>query len=171
METKETKTSTLALLVAEEAKKNVGRYNFLPCEEREAKRLHHNICKKIEEIVKQSGIAVGIIVYLGVGTSAHKKSVFDKGYTKFNEKKVKMIIGWLREFADYNKNPSFYHNDRISHAFSKFYDTYKNRAAMFQKAKKDFVKMPKGEYKSNCFTTARQFYSRFTAPLTPIEGK
>lgn len=83
--------------------------------------LHHEICKKLVELSDRYDFPMGVLVYIAVGTSAHKSKVFEKGYSKINEQKAIAVISICKLFA--NKfGTDFRKNDKVVHMFSRYYD-------------------------------------------------
>lgn len=80
---------------------------------------HRDICKKLVELSDEFNAPCSFIVYFSVGTDAHKPSVFEKGYKKFDEEKARAILTMAKTFALHNgmKTPT----DRVYHALTKFY--------------------------------------------------
>lgn len=110
---------TLNDLVREEAKKNVSRYNF--SKDKELKILHHNICKKLVEISDANNFPMGVLVYIAIGTNAHRPCVFEKGYMRINEQKTERVIAlcdiFAKKFGEETRT-----NDRLVHAVSRYVD-------------------------------------------------
>ena len=110
---------TLNDLVREEAKKNVGCYNF--CKNKEMRIIHHNICKRLVEIADEQKIPMGVLVYVAIGTNAHRPIVFSKGYLKVDEKKVERVFALCEIFAKkFGANTRT--NDKVVHAISRYVD-------------------------------------------------
>ena len=110
---------TLNDLVREEAKKNVGCYNF--CKNKEIRIIHHNVCKRLVEIADEQKIPMGVLVYVAIGTNAHRPIVFSKGYAKVDEKKVERVFALCEIFAKkFGANTRT--NDKVVHAISRYVD-------------------------------------------------
>lgn len=110
---------TLNDLVREEARKNAGTYNF--CKDKGTKVLHHNICKKLVEISDSKDIPMGVLVYVAIGTNAHRPCVFEKGYIRIYEEKVNKVFALCDIFAKkFGKETRT--NDRLVHAVSRYVD-------------------------------------------------
>lgn len=114
-------------LIRQEASVNASRYNLAQYAKRKE---HHNICVNLVKIADANDFPMGVLVYIAVGTSAHKPSVFEKGYTHFDEKKAEKIIKLatiidkkLNEGA--KKKVNYRTNDRIIHTLSRYYDLNK----------------------------------------------
>ncbi len=110
---------TLNDLVREEAKKNVGKYNFV--KDKELRVLHHNICKRLVELSDKHNFPMGVLVYIAIGTNAHRPCVFEKGYAKLDEQKTERVIAlcdiFAKKFGEGTRT-----NDRLVHAVSRYVD-------------------------------------------------
>lgn len=111
---------TLNDLIREEAKKNAGRYNLVKDKtERELKLLHHKICKRLVEIADNNKFPMGPLVYIAIGTNAHKTNVFLKGYTRINEKKTERVLSlceiFAKKFGEETRT-----NDKLVHMLSRY---------------------------------------------------
>lgn len=110
---------TLNDLVREEAKKNVSRYNF--AKDKASKILHHNICKRLVEIADTYNFPMGVLVYIAIGTNAHRPCVFEKGYMKIHEQKIERVIAlcdiFAKKFGEETRT-----NDKLVHAVSRYVD-------------------------------------------------
>ena len=107
-------------LVREEAKKNVGRYNLVKDPNiRWFKIRHHNICKKLVEMSDKYNFPMGVLVYIAIGTNAHRPCVFEKGYARINEQKAERVISlceiFAKKFGEKTRT-----NDRLVHAVSRY---------------------------------------------------
>jgi endonuclease IV len=96
------------------------------------KKLHYTICKRLNEISKEKKFPMSVLVYIAIGTNAHRSQVFDMGYKKFDEKKALTIIKWCELFAKHFNNPSLRTNDNVVHALAKIYDKYSNKSTHFK---------------------------------------
>ena len=110
---------TLNDLVREEAKKNVGRYNFV--KDKESRVIHHNICKKLVELSDTHNFPMGVLVYIAIGTNTHRPCVFEKGYIRINEQKAERVIALCDIFAK-KIGENTRTNDRLVHAVSRYVD-------------------------------------------------
>lgn len=110
---------TLNEMVRAEAIKNVSRYNFHP---RKAEMLvHHNVCKSLVNLADKHNFPMGVLVYIAVGTNAHRPIVFEKGYTKCDVEKAEKIISLCEIFAKkFGENTRT--NDRLVHAVCRYVD-------------------------------------------------
>lgn len=119
---------TLNDLVREEAQKNVGCYNF--CKDKAVRVTHHNVCKRLVEIADEKNIPMGVLVYVAVGTNAHRPIVFNKGYYKVDEQKVERVFALCEIFAKkFGANTRT--NDKVVHAISRYVD-YKGGTLKFK---------------------------------------
>lgn len=119
---------TLNDLVREEAQKNVGCYNF--CKDKAIRINHHNVCKRLVEIADEKNIPMGVLVYVAVGTNAHRPIVFNKGYYKVDEQKVERVFALCEIFAKkFGANTRT--NDKVVHAISRYVD-YKGGTLKFK---------------------------------------
>lgn len=119
---------TLNDLVREEAQKNVGCYNF--CKDKAIRITHHNVCKRLVEIADEKNIPMGVLVYVAVGTNAHRPIVFNKGYYKVDEQKVERVFALCDIFAKkFGANTRT--NDKVVHAISRYVD-YKGGTLKFK---------------------------------------
>ena len=131
----------------------------------EFKRLskHHEICKKLYELSQQyNNFPFTPLVYIAIGSGAHKQSAFKEGYTTFNEKKTRKILGWLSKLAKHCGDDKFMSNDRIVHAMVKFYDKVSKETNVFTTLLKQFN--IKGK-KASSWNTMEEFYTEFTRPM------
>lgn len=112
-------TMTLNELVRAEAMKNVSRYNFHP---RKAEMIaHHNVCKGLVNLADKHDFPMGVLVYIAVGTNAHRPCVFEKGYRKIDVEKAEKVIALCEIFAKrFGANTRT--NDRLVHAVSRYVD-------------------------------------------------
>lgn len=138
---------TLADLIQREAEKNESHYNLRQyAKVKEQKLMHHNICKELVNLSVKHGIPMGVLVYIAVGTSAHKPSVFEQGYKVINVDKAEKIINLCRIFGErFGERYTF--NDKVVHACAKYYDVHNGRVGdwrtICKRVDKDKVNMPK----------------------------
>lgn len=147
--TTDTQKVTLAMLVEKEASRNMGRVKD------EKKLLHHDICNKLSALAKSSGFPMGVLVYIAIGKSAHKPSVFNEGYTNFNEDKAKRIIALCKAFAKHFGNDKLACNDKLVHAVDRYDNLFEN------KGKSKFFKeciadLPTENFKMANYKTAKE---------------
>ena len=119
------KENSLHAKITAEAQLSDGRYNLRQFAN---KKLHHDICKSLvalsEEFKDDKGnpFPLCYIVYFAIGKNAHRIEVFDKGYSRFDEKKARKIIGWAFEFAKHMGNPKLARNDKVLHYLTRYYE-------------------------------------------------
>ncbi|MDE6285231.1 MAG: hypothetical protein K2M17_05745 [Bacilli bacterium] len=128
---------------------------------------HRDICRELVRLSTENhNFPYAVLVYIAIGTDAHKKPVFERGYKAINVEKAETIIRWLEAFAKYNENPKFFTSDKIVHAFAKFYDTFSKKDKDFNKGMRSFVKQPAiMGYKPSQYKNMEQFYSLFFKPF------
>ena len=138
---------TLADLIMNEAQKNESHYNLRQyAKTKEQKLLHHNICKELVNLSVKHGIPFGVLVYIAVGTSAHKPSVFESGYKAIHTDKAEKIINLCRIFGEhFGERYTF--NDKVVHACAKYYEVHQGRVddwcTICKRVEKDKINMPK----------------------------
>ena len=113
---------TLNELVREEAKKNKGIYNFHP--QKETMRRHNDVCKGLVKIADENNIPMGVLVYIAVGTNAHRPCVFQKGYFSLDYKKTEQVIK-MANIVSKILGEKYRTNDKIIHTLSRYYDLNK----------------------------------------------
>lgn len=179
---KQPRDGSLAMLIETEANKKFadaysknlrhkvdGRNVGWKEDEWNAAKQHHDICSQLVELSRNNNnFPYTALVYFAVGSDAHKKPVFEKGYKQINIDKAKTILKWLAMFAKYNKNPKFYTCEKIVHAFAKFYDTHSKKDKDFKVGMNAFTPMPAPEHKASQFKTMQQFYELFYKPFITI---
>jgi hypothetical protein len=116
-------------LIREEAKKNVGRYNFVA--DKEMKIKHHVICKKLVELADKHNFPMTLMLYIAVGTNAHRKPVFERGYNYINLDKVEQVVKLADVFAKKFGNKART-NDKVIHLISRYYDIMGGKPLMFK---------------------------------------
>ena len=113
---------TLNQLVREEALKNKGIYNFH--KQKESMRMHNDVCKGLVKLADEHNFPMGVLVYVAVGTNAHRPCVFQKGYSKLNYKKAEHVIKMANIVAKI-LGEKYRTNDKIIHTLSRYYDLNK----------------------------------------------
>ena len=137
-------------LIREEAKKNVGRYNFAP--DKEARVRHHLICKRLVELADKHDFPMTLMLYIAVGTNAHRKPVFEKGYDYINPDKVEQVIKLCEVFGK-KFGAKARTNDKVVHMISRYYDIMGKKPLMF----KQFCNnIDKATFKIDSFTQSRE---------------
>lgn len=128
---------TLNDLVRKEASKNVGCYNFVrDVNEKERKRTHNKVCKDLVAFADKYNFPMGVLVYVGVSTSAHKPSVFEKGYKKFDLKKAEAVEKLCTIFAE-KYGEKYRTKDLLVHACDRYYKLNGGKVKLFKQFVKD----------------------------------
>ena len=109
-------------LIREEALRNKGCYNFHKA--KELKRAHNEVCKGLVKLADDNDFPMGVLVYIAVGTNAHRPCVFEKGYSKLNYKKAESVIKMANIVAKI-LGEKYRTNDRVIHTLSRYYDIHK----------------------------------------------
>jgi hypothetical protein len=110
----------LDCLIREESALKCGKYNLRQYANNPQK-IHHDMCRKLVELADNNNMPMGVLVYIAVGTSAHKSDVFAKGYKKINVPKAEGIINLCKIFGNrFGVQHTF--NDKVVHACAKFYE-------------------------------------------------
>ena len=152
-ETKKAKFSldTRVRLVAEnEGGKGVKMPAWFNLPQHKALRQQHiDICKGLVALsVANGNYPITYLVYFAVGKNAHRKEVFEDGYTKFDEKKAEKIFSWLKLFAKYHKNDKLSRNPNVAHALCRFYDKFSTKTKDFKAAMELMESNPKVDVKN-----------------------
>lgn len=126
---------------------------------------HHDICVELVRLATEYNFPYSALVYFAVGKEAHRKYAFERGYANINIAKAETILKWLKKFAEYNRNPSFYTSDKIVHAFCKFYQEVSTKDKDFNRGMKAFTKLPSDKFKPSKWKTMREFYDIFSKPF------
>jgi hypothetical protein len=87
-------------------------------------------------------------VYFAIGKNAHRKDVFEDGYTSIDEKKAEKIFSWLKLFAKYHKNYKLFYNPNVAHALCSFYDKVSTKTSDFKAAMELMESNPKVNVKN-----------------------
>lgn len=152
-ETKKEKFSldTRVRLIAEnEGGKGVKMPAWFVLPQHKALRQQHiDICKGLVALsVANDNYPITYLVYFAVGKNAHRKEVFEDGYTKFDEKKAEKIFSWLKLFAKYHKNAKLFRNPNVAHALCRFYDKFSTKTKDFKAAMELMESNPKVDVKN-----------------------
>ena len=152
-ETKKAKFSldTRVRLVAEnEGGKGVKMPAWFNLPQHKALRQQHiDICKGLVALsVANGNYPITYLVYFAVGKNAHRKEVFEDGYTRFDEKKAEKIFSWLKLFAKYHKNAKLFRNPNVAHALCRFYDKFSTKTKDFKAAMELMESNPKVDVKN-----------------------
>lgn len=110
---------------------------FTVPQNKERRALHISICEALAKLSTNNGnYPITYLVYFAVGKNAHRKEVFENGYTKINESKAEKIFSWLRLFAKHHKNEKFFRNANVAHAICAYYDKVSTKTKDFSAALK-----------------------------------
>lgn len=110
---------------------------------------HIDICKGLVALsVAHNNYPITYLVYFAVGKNAHRKEVFEDGYTRFDEKKAEKIFSWLKLFAKYHKNDKLFRNPNVAHALCRFYDKFSTKTKDFKAAMELMESNPKVDVKN-----------------------
>ena len=110
---------------------------------------HIDICKGLVALsVANGNYPITYLVYFAVGKNAHRKEVFEDGYTRFDEKKAEKIFSWLKLFAKYHKNDKLFRNPNVAHALCRFYDKFSTKTKDFKAAMELMESNPKVDVKN-----------------------
>ena len=116
---------------------------------KELRQQHIDICKGLVALsVANGNYPITYLVYFAVGKNAHRKEVFEDGYTKFDEKKAEKIFSWLKLFAKYHKNDKLFRNPNVAHALCRFYDKFSTKTKDFKAAMELMESNPKVDVKN-----------------------
>lgn len=145
-------TPKILALITKEVNKNVTKVKD------EKKLRHHDICTNVLEMYNKTKFPIGVLLYIAVGTSAHKTDLFEtKGYSKFNSVRANRIIGYCKSVAKAFGNPSLAWNDKVVHTMSKFDNSFENGKYKLQLLKESLGKMKLGKnFKFADFKTAKE---------------
>jgi len=155
---KETKTRfTLETRVRMVSENNGGKGVKMPAwfilpQHKALRQQHIDVCKALTALSEKYGnYPITYLVYFAVGKNAHRKEVFEDGYTKFNEKKAEKIFSWLKMFAKYHKNEKLFRNPNVAHALCRYYDKFSTKTKDFEVAMKSMESNPKIDVKNAKF--------------------
>jgi hypothetical protein len=98
---------------------------------------HVGVCKAITEFADtHEDIPMYLILSLGIAQGAPKKSVYGKGYTAFNSKRVETIIRRCKAIVKAQGCEDIRTFDSLSRVVAKFTDQFGNDPVKFAKAVK-----------------------------------
>jgi hypothetical protein len=113
------------------------------------RQLHIDVCKTLTKLSVENGnYPITYLVYFAVGKNAHRKEVFEDGYTKIDEKKAETIFKWLKMFAKYHKNDKMFRNPNVAHALCRYYDKFSTKTKDFKAAMESMESNPKIDIKN-----------------------
>ncbi len=116
---------------------------------KELRQMHIDICKALLALSAANGnYPITYLVYFAVGKNAHRKEVFEDGYTKIDEKKAKKIFSWLKMVAKHHKNDKLFRNPNVAHALCRYYDKYSTKTKDFKAALESMESNPKIDVKN-----------------------
>lgn len=107
----EKKNPTLLELIQTEARRKV----------RSTTNVHHNVCKELISYMETSGFPITVLVYIGVGTNAHRPIVFEKGYKRFDKERTDKVIKFCNIFAK-KFGEQYRTNALVAHAICRYID-------------------------------------------------
>jgi len=113
--------------------------------------VHHNICVELMEVHNTTNFPITILVYLGVGTNAHRPMVFEKGYAKFDREKTEKVIKYCEIFAK-KFGEQYRTNALVAHGCCRYYEISNNERKF-----RELVKNANFEMKG--IKTAKEFMS------------
>lgn len=127
------------------------------------KEKHYSICMHLTAISHEfDNYPYTSLVYIAIGGSAHKQSVFHEGYTKIDIKKARKVLKWLHKLAKQCKDAKYARYDVIVHAISKFYDKVSQDDKVFNTALEQFNSNGR---KPSYWKRMEDFYAEFMAPM------
>lgn len=118
--------ATLNDLIRQEASKNVGIYNLKKEPQRTLCKIHHDICKALVKYADENNFPMGVLVYIAVGTNAHRPMVFERGYKRIDMAKTDTIIH-MADIVAKRLGEKYRTNDKVIHALSRFYEVHKGK--------------------------------------------
>ena len=142
---------TRVRLVAENnGGKGVKMPKWFTLPQNKARRQQHiDICKELNNLsVANGNYPITYLVYFAVGKNAHRKEVFENGYTKFDKNKAEKIFSWLKIAAKYHKNDKLFRNPNAAHALCRFYDKFSTKTSDFKAALGKMESNPKIDLKN-----------------------
>ena len=130
------KKSSVAYAIAESISSNKA-YGLDKNVTDERKAQHLAVCKEIGEFADaHEDIPMYLILSLGIAQGASKKSVYAKGYTSFNGKRVETIIRRCRAIVKAQGCADIRTFDSLSRIVAKYTDQFGNDPVKFAKAVK-----------------------------------
>ena len=119
--------ATLNDLIRQEAAKNVGVYNLKKQPFRDMYRKHNEICKQLVKLADENNFPMGVLVYIAIGTNAHRPIVFMKCYNHIDVKKAEMVIH-MANIVGKILGGKYRTNDKVIHALSRYYEVHKGKS-------------------------------------------
>ena len=87
---------------------------------------HRNVCKELVSFCDVNHYPMTLLVYIGVGTNAHRPIVFQKGYKFFDIERTNMVLKLCDIFAKKFGN-KWRTNDLLAHMICRYIDSTKHR--------------------------------------------
>ena len=105
------KKVTLLDLISNEAKRRI----------KSEKNIHHNVSKQLMEYHQSSGFPITVLVYIAVGTNAHRPMVFEKGYQRFDKERLDKAIKYCTIFSK-KYGEQYRTNALVAHGICRYLD-------------------------------------------------
>lgn len=84
-------------------------------------KTHIEICKKLVELEKKEGVPMRLLIYIAIGTNAHKRAVYNAMYKKIDIDKANDVIKMAKMISEvYGAKCKV--SEPIYHTLSRFYD-------------------------------------------------
>lgn len=105
---------------------------------------HNKVCKEVVTFSERNNVPMALLLYIAVGTMAHKEETFKKGYKLFQHEKATKVMLMSNMIANYFNTPSARTNDKVVHFCSRYYTYQGGNVTNFQnilktKDKNNFV--------------------------------
>lgn len=136
------KKVTLLELISNEAKRRI----------KSEKNIHHNVCKQLMEYHQSSGFPITVLVYIAVGTNAHRPMVFEKGYQRFDKERLDKAIKYCTIFSK-KYGEQYRTNAIVAHGICRYLDMNGSERKF-----RDLVKQSDFEMKG--IKTAKEFMNK-----------
>ena len=138
----EKKNPTLLELISKEANRRI----------KSEKNIHHNVCKQLMEYHQSSGFPITILVYIAVGTNAHRPMVFEKGYQRFDKERLDKAIKYCTIFGK-KYGEQYRTNALVAHGICRYID--------MQGGERKFRELVKqAEFEMKGIKTAKEFMNK-----------
>lgn len=115
---------------------------------------HNKVCKEIVSFSERNNVPMALLLYIAVGTMAHKEDAFYKGYNIFQHEKATNVILMSSMIANYFNTPSARTNDKVVHFCSRYYTYQGGNVTNFQKILKT---KSKDNFSLKNFKNAKEF--------------
>ena len=115
---------------------------------------HNKVCKEIVSFSEQNNVPMALLLYIAVGTMAHKEDAFKKGYKSFQHEKATKVMLMSKMVANYFNTPNARTNDKIVHFCSRYYTYQGGNVTNFQNILKT---KPKDNFSLKNFKNAKEF--------------